>query len=418
LARLLRDDFTEAVESTDKAAAQEALGRVLKRADDPRLKDTVAEGFFKMARDYGRIVETVDLGRRAEYAKALGEVRDSIQALFGPRLGGPRPPLVMDQYGVTRWDMAEKQLARLLVAEKWVEVQPGQPLQRIEVPREREFAGTDLAPLFPLMRERAADMLRPQTTLYWQFFIDDSLSGHYFGGVGPEILGTLLVTVLAIVFALPLGVVSAAYLVECAGDGRVVRLIRTCINTLAGVPSIVFGLFGLAFFVIFLLPKFGLPEGASVLAGALTLGLLVLPIIIRASEEAIRSVPPTYKEAALALGASRLRCFVTVTLPAALPGILTGVILSVSRAAGETAPILFTAAVAIGATSWPPWEAVTMPAKTLAYASYHLAVGDRLAAMVPHNQYGMVMTLILLVLILNIAAILVRSRVAKRLRRQ
>jgi phosphate transport system permease protein len=418
LAKRLRDDFTEAIESSDKAAAQKALGRVLRHADDPRLKGTVAEGFFRMARDYEHIVETVDLGHRAEYAKALGEVRDAVQALFGPRSREPRPPIVMDQYGATRWDIAEKQLARLLVAEKWVEVQPGQPLRRVEVPREREFAGTDLAPLFPLMRERAADMLRPQTTLYWQYFLDDSLSGHYFGGVGPEILGTLLVTVLAIAFALPLGVVSAAYLVECAGDGRVVRLIRTCINTLAGVPSIVFGLFGLAFFVIFLLPKVGFPEGASVLAGALTLGLLVLPIIIRASEEAIRSVPPTYKEAALALGASRLRCFVTVTLPAALPGILTGVILSVSRAAGETAPILFTAAVAIGSTAWPPWSAVTKPTCTLAYSSYHIAVGDRLAAMVPHNQYGMVMTLILLVLILNIAAILVRSRVARRLRGQ
>ena len=418
LAKQLRDDFTEAAQSSDKAAAQEALERVLKHADEPRLKGTVAEGFFRMARDYGRIVETVDLGRRVEYAKALGEVRDAIQALFGPRPGEPRPPLVMDQYGATRWDVAEKQLARLLTAEKWVEVKPGQPLQRVDVPREREFAGTDLVPLFPLVRERARDMLRPQTTIYWQYFIDDSLSGHYFGGVGPEILGTLLVTVLAIAFALPLGVVSAAYLVECAGDGRTVRLIRTCINTLAGVPSIVFGLFGLAFFVIFLLPKFGLPQGSSVLAGGLTLGLLVLPIIIRASEEAIRSVPATYKEAALALGASRLRCFVTVMLPAALPGILTGVILSVSRAAGETAPILFTAAVAMGTTSWPPWEAITKPAVTLAYSSYNLAVGDRLAALVPHNQYGMVMTLILLVLILNIAAILVRSHMAKRLRGQ
>jgi phosphate transport system permease protein len=418
LAKRLRDDFSEAVESSDKAAAREALGRVLKHADDPRLKGTVAEGFFALASDYRRVLETVDLGRRAEYAKALGEVRDAIQALFGPRPGEPRPPLVMDQYGATRWDMAEKQLARLLVAEKWVEVQPGQPLQRVEVPREREFAGTDLAPLFPLVREHAADMFRPQTTLYWQYFIDDSLSGHYFGGVGPEILGTLLVTVLAIAFALPLGVISAAYLVECAGDGRIVRLIRTCINTLAGVPSIVFGLFGLAFFVIFLLPKFGLPQGSSILAGGLTLGLLVLPIIIRASEEAIRSVPPTYKEAALALGASRLRCFVTVTLPAALPGILTGVILGLGRAAGETAPILFTAAVAIGPTAWPPWSAVTKPACTLAYSSYNMAVGDRLAALVPHNQYGMVMTLILLVLILNIAAILVRSRMVKRLRGQ
>ena len=418
LAKSLRDDLIEALETTDKATARAALGRVLAHEGDPRLKATPAEGFLRMAHDYSRIVETVDLGRRTEYAKALGEVRDAVRGLFGPPLGGPRPPLVMDQYGATRWDMAEKQLARLLTAETWTEVRPGEPLQRIEVPREQQFAGTDLAPLFPLVRERAAEMLQPRWTFYGQYFTDDSLSGHYFGGVGPEILGTLLVTLLAIAFALPLGVISAAYLVECAGDSRTVGLIRTCINTLAGVPSIVFGLFGLAFFVIFLLPKLGLPQGSSILAGGLTLGLLVLPILIRASEEAIRAVPATYKEAALALGVSRFRCFVTVTLPAALPGILTGVILSVSRAAGETAPILFTAAVAIGSPSWPPWEALAKPTRTLAYASYHIAVGDRLAALVPHNQYGMIMTLILLVLVLNVAAIFVRSRVAKRLRGQ
>ena len=109
---------------------------------------------------------------------------------------------------------------------------------------------------------------------------------------------------------------------------------------------------------------------------------------------------------------------VGLALPAALPGILTGAILSVSRAAGETAPILFTAAVAVGAASWPPWSALTRPTQTLAYASYHLAVGDRLASLVPHNQYGMVATLIVLVLALNIVAIVVRSRFAKKLRGQ
>jgi phosphate transport system permease protein len=129
-------------------------------------------------------------------------------------------------------------------------------------------------------------------------------------------------------------------------------------------------------------------------------------------------VPLAYKEAALALGASRLRCFVTVILPAALPGILTGVILSVSRAAGETAPILFTAAVATGGAAWPPWSALVQPTRSLAYASYHIAVGDRLAALVPHNQFGLVMALVALVLTLNLAAILVRRRMAKRLRGQ
>jgi len=418
LANGLRDDLIAAIETTDKATAMDSLRRVLRQADDPRLKDTVAEGLFGLARDYERVVETVDLGRRAEYAKALGEVQEAIRALFGPRPGAPRPPLVMDQYGATRWDTAEKDLRRLLVAEQWVEGRAGEPLKRKEAAREEQFAGTDLGALFPLMRDHAEKMLRPQTAFYWQYFIDDSLSGHYFGGVGPEILGTLLITVLALALALPLGVISAAYLVECAHDSRTLHLIRTCINTLAGVPSIVFGLFGLAFFVIFLLPKLGWPQGSSILAGGLTLGLLILPVIIRASEEAIRAVPSAYKEAALALGAGRFRCFVTVVLPAALPGILTGVILGIGRAAGETAPILFTAAVAVGSSAWPPWEALARPTRTLAYSSYNLAVGDRLAALVPHNQYGMVMTLILLVLALNVAAILVRSRVARRLRGQ
>jgi len=247
---------------------------------------------------------------------------------------------------------------------------------------------------------------------YWQYFFDDSIPGHFFGGVGPEVLGTLLITLLTMVFAIPLGIVSAAYLVECAGDNVVVSTIRICINTLAGVPSIVFGLFGLAFFVLFLLPRFGFQAGSSILAGALTLAVLVLPIIIRASEEAIRAVPQTYKEAALALGSGRFRSFVTVILPAALPGILTGVILSMSRAAGETAPILFTAAVAMG----PIPKSLAQPTRALSYGSYDIAVGDRIAAMAPHKQFGMVMTLVLGVLLLNLAAILVRARTARRLR--
>ena len=418
LARDLRDGLLESFAATDAAAARKPLEAALARAGDPALRGTVAEGLAAMARDYARVLDTVDLAHRAEYAAALDEVQAALRGLFGPAPGEPRPPLVMDQYGATRWDVAEKHLHRLLIAEQWVAAGPGQPLRRVEAPREEQFAGTDLAPIFPLLREQAREMLRPQATVYWQFFTDDSLCGHYFGGIGPEILGTLLITLLAVLVALPLGVVSAAYLVECAGHGPAVRLIRTCINTLAGVPSIVFGLFGLAFFVIWLLPRFGLPQGSSILAGGLTLGLLVLPVIIRASEEAIRAVPAGYKEAALALGAGRLRCFVTVTLPAALPGILTGVILSVSRAAGETAPILFTAAVAIGSPAWPPWSAVAGPTRTLSYASYHIAVGDRLAAQVPHNQFGMIATLIVLVLVLNGAAIVLRSHLLRKLRGQ
>jgi phosphate transport system permease protein len=207
-------------------------------------------------------------------------------------------------------------------------------------------------------------------------------------------------------------VISAAFLVECASDNLLVRSIRTCINTLAGVPSIVFGLFGLAFFVLWLQPALGLANKSTILAGSLTLGVLVLPVVIRASEEAIRAVPVSYKEASLSLGASEFRTFVTVTLPSALPGIMTGLILSMSRAAGETAPLLFTAAVAVG----PSPKSLVEPTRTLSYGTHDIATGDVIGALVPHNQYGMVMTLILLVLALNIGAIVIRSRVSRKLR--
>jgi phosphate transport system permease protein len=303
----------------------------------------------------------------------------------------------------------------LLWVEQWTATEPGQPLQKVRMPRELQFAGTEIATkLLPMVREKLPEMLRPKYTFYWQYFIDNDKGGHYFGGLGPEMLGTLMLTVLSMVFAVPLGVISAAYLVECAGDNFAVRIIRTCINTLAGVPSIVFGLFGLAFFVLIFLPALGMDPNTSIWAGALTLALLVLPVIIRASEEAIKAVPVTYKEASLSLGASRLRTFVRVQLPAAMPGILTGVILSMSRAAGETAPILFTAAVWIG----PVPTSLSEPTRTLSYSSYMMAVGDVTGAQVPHNQFGMVMTLVLLVLILNITAIIIRSRLSRKLQGQ
>jgi phosphate transport system permease protein len=274
------------------------------------------------------------------------------------------------------------------------------------------FHDTALEPLFAYVPEHLNEMLRPRFTVYWQFFIDDNFDSHYFGGVGPEIIGTLLITVVGMLFVVPLGVISAAYLVECASEGPIMRILRMSINTLAGVPSIVFGLFGLAFFVLFLFPKLGFEPKACILAASLTLAVLTLPVMIRASEEAIRTVPRSYKEGSLALGASRFRTFVTVTFPAALPGILTGVILSLSRIAGETAPILFTGAVAMG----PVPKSIFDPTRTLSYGSYDMAVGDRLAMMVPHNQYGMVLTLFVLILVLNAVAIVLRSRVFKKLK--
>ncbi len=414
LTRDLRTRLEHALDSHDPNVVQQDLGYVLGFADDSRFKGTSAEGFFGIARQFQRAAGRVNLERQREYASSLAELEGILGELLGPRPGTPLPPLVRQQYGATRWEQAQAILHRFSFAEQWVEERPGMPLVRREAPRRLQFAGTDLEPLFDYVPSRAVEMLKPRLTFYWQFLIDDSVESHTFGGVGPELLGTLLITLLGMLFVVPLGVISAAYLVEQAGENWVVRIIRLCINTLAGVPSIVFGLFGLAFFVLTVLPSLGMQPKPCVLAASLTLAVLTLPVMIRSSEEAIKAVPQNFKEGALALGASPFRAFVTVTLPAALPGILTGVILSLSRIAGETAPVLFTGAVAMG----PVPNSLLDPTRTLSYGSYDMAVGDRIAMMFPHNQYGMVVTLVALILVLNALAIVLRMRVYKGLKGQ
>ena len=172
----------------------------------------------------------------------------------------------------------------------------------------------------------------------WDFLTLPPMDSMTKGGIMPAILGTFYLTIGAIVIALPLGVVSAIYLTEYAKQGTIMRIIRIGMNCLAGVPSVVFGLFGLGFFVVFL------QFGSCILSGALTLGILILPTIIGASEEALKAVPQTFREASLALGVSKWQTIYRIVLPNALPGILTGSILGIGRAAGETAPIMFTAA--------------------------------------------------------------------------
>lgn len=406
-AKEMRNALTAAYESTDPAEVRASLDQVLAFADDPAFKGTAVQQYFEMARAYGKTIERIDLTDRQRYAAQLDEVKEALRKLFGPRPQEEMPPLAENQFGATRWDLVRRHLRRLLYAETWVQTDPAAPMEKKLVPRTdpSQFGGTELEPLFGMVENNLDALFLPRPRIYWQYFIDDSTPGHFFGGIGPEILGTLLLTVCAMAFAAPLGIVSAAYLVEFGGDSRLVRLIRTCINTLAGVPSIVFGLFGLAFYVMIV----GRP---CVLTTSLTLGLLVLPVIICASEEAIRAVPRTYIEASLALGAGRFKTFITVTLPAALPGILTGIILSLSRAAGETAPILFTGAVFLG----PIPNSLFDKTRALSYASYGIATGDKVGMTMPHQQYGVVMTLIVLVLLLNLAAIAIRWRVSRKLK--
>jgi phosphate transport system permease protein len=409
--RQIRDRLESAFASSNPAEVNESLAYVLNFKDDPRFKNTSAAGLIGLAEQYSKDIHGINLAERQRYYQELRQVEDILTELLGPAPGVATRALMMNRFGATRWDLAQKLLGQLFWYEEWIEQGPGQPMVRRLTPRSQRFAGTEIEGLFGYIQQNLPEMLKPRLTFYWQYFIDDSTPGHYFGGVGPEILGTLLLTLLAMLFVVPFGVISAAYLVECASDNLVIRIIRMSINTLAGVPSIVFGLFGLAFFVLFFLPLFGAPSKGCILAASMTLAVLTLPVMIRASEEAIRAVPQTYKEASLALGASRFRTFVKVTLPAALPGILTGVILSLSRVAGETAPVLFTGAVALG----PVPKSIFDPTRTLSYGSYDMAVGDKLAAMVPHNQFGMVVTLVLLILCLNAVAIILRSRMFKKL---
>ena len=420
-AKRIRRRLEAGYETADRAEAVARMSEVAEWPQKELLAGTVAEVFASLARDYLGIVRGAALELRdapvpvepdLTYAKAYAQVREIVcRRLLGPesRAGISHLPAEV-RYGASRWDLAEKYRRELLTAQVWALQGRGQARVRTAVPRAELFADEGVAgmrELFAYVDGHLEAMLAPRWTFYGRYFTDPSTPGHFLGGVGPEVLGTLALTVLAIVAALPLGVVAAAYLVEVGGDGAAVRALRMSINTLAGVPSIVFGLFGLAFFVM-------LTGKPCILAGALTLAVLVLPVVIRASEEAIRAVPRNYKEAALGLGAGRLRCFATVTLPAALPGVLTGTILSMSRAAGETAPILFTAAAATAGFA----RSVFDKTPALSYSSYDLAVGDRLADLVPHNQYGMVSTLIILVLLLNAAAIFVRSKVSRKLRGQ
>jgi phosphate transport system permease protein len=240
----------------------------------------------------------------------------------------------------------------------------------------------------------------------WAFLTEVPYDSMTQGGILPCIVGTLLLSMGAIATAFPIGLAAAIYLSEYARPGPLLRSIRLAINNLAGVPSVVFGLFGLAFFVIYL------KMGVSLMAGALTLGVMSLPVIIGAGEEALRAVPDTYREASFALGANKVQTIFRVVLPTALPGIITGGILGLSRAAGETAPIMFTAAVFFTPTL--P-SSVFDEIMALPYHIYVLATAGTAIEQTRPLQYGTALVLIVLVLGLNLVAILYRSRLRRRL---
>jgi len=240
----------------------------------------------------------------------------------------------------------------------------------------------------------------------WTFLTQPPMDSMTKGGILPCIVGTFALSIGAIITAMPIGIASAIYLNEYARPGRALRLIRLGINNLAGVPSVVFGLFGLAFFVVIL------KMGVSIIAGALTLGAMSLPVIIGATEEALKAVPDTYREASLGLGATKWQTIRKVVLPSAMPGILTGAILGISRAAGETAPIMFTGAVFF--TPLLP-TSIFDEVMALPYHIYVLATAGTEIEVTRHLQYGTALVLIALVLGMNLIAIIYRLRLRRRL---
>ncbi|MGD0566093.1 MAG: phosphate ABC transporter permease PstA, partial [Candidatus Goldiibacteriota bacterium] len=232
------------------------------------------------------------------------------------------------------------------------------------------------------------------------FLTQSPRDGMVKGGIFPAILGTFLLSIGAIIFALPTGALTAVWLTEYASSQRFVRIIRIGINSLAGVPSIVFGLFGMAFFVKFM------GFGVSLLSGSFVLGILILPTIIGASEEALLTVPKAFKEASLSLGATRWETMSKIILPNALPGILTGIILSVGRAAGETAPILMTAATFY--TARLP-NSLFSKVMALPYHIYALMT-EGSAKGQTEIAYGTALVLLMLVLAINSVAIYIRIK--------
>lgn len=239
----------------------------------------------------------------------------------------------------------------------------------------------------------------------WGFLTEMPRDSMAAGGIAPAIVGTIMLAFGSMLLAFPVGVAAAVYLVEYARPGRLNRFIRLGISNLAGVPSIVFGLFGLAFFSIFL------GWGVSALSGIATLGILILPVIIGTAEEALQAVPQTWREASLGLGGTKWQTISKVVLPAALPGMLTGAILGISRAAGETAAIMFTAAVFYRPTiSLSIFDSVM----ALPYHIYMLATGAANIEETRVMQYGTTLVLMVLVLGMNILAIFLRSRLQRR----
>jgi len=237
----------------------------------------------------------------------------------------------------------------------------------------------------------------------WEFLTAMPVDGMRAGGIWPAIVGTFYLTIGTAIFSVPLGIATAIYLSEYASDNRLTRNIRLAIINLAGIPSVVYGLFGLGLFVIFL--KFG----TSILSASLTLSIMTLPVIISTTEEALHAVPQSFRVVSVSLGATKWQTIRRIILPQAVSGILTGVVLGLERAAGETAPILFT-----GASFFLPRLPGSPMDATMALPYHLFVISTQVPGMPIQIQYGTVLVLIVFVLIMNIIATVIRSRARAR----
>jgi len=237
----------------------------------------------------------------------------------------------------------------------------------------------------------------------WEFLTAVPHGGMKAGGIFPAIVGTLLLTLCTALAAIPVGVGGAIYLSEYARDTWFTRAIRLAIINLAGIPSIVYGLFGLGMFVLFL--RFG----TSILAGSLTLAIMTLPVIISAAEEALRAVPTEFRTVSASLGGTRWQGIRNIVLPQALPGVITGIILGLLRAAGETAPILFTAAAFfLPRLPQSPFD------QTMALPYHLYVISTQVPGMPLEIQHGTALVLLALVLSMNMVATMIRSYFRRR----
>jgi phosphate transport system permease protein len=263
------------------------------------------------------------------------------------------------------------------------------------------FASLALAMLLviaPILLVIGAIVAEGLSAISIPFITEAPRDGMRAGGIWPAIVGTFWLTLGTAIFSVPLGVAIAIYLSEYARDNTFTRLIRLAIVNLAGIPSVVYGLFGLGLFVL------ALRFGSSILAGALTLSIMTLPVIISTAEEALRSVPQSFRTVSMSLGGTRWQTILKVVLPQGLPGILTGVILGLERAAGETAPILFTAAA-----FFLPQLPESIFDKTMALPYHLFVISTQVPGMPLTIQFGTALVLLVFVLTMNLAATALRS---------